>query len=158
MNDLSSQYRVESENGVERFFLGSTLLALIVRAHHQKEGISFFTPNEFSQQLAYMRHPAEYVVLPHVHNPVSRSVELTQEVLILRKGKVRLDIYSSDHTYLQSCLLYTGDIILLAHGGHGLKMLEESEIVEVKQGPYVGDADKTRFTPANEEHIILPAE
>lgn len=156
-DDIELQLKVVGERGVERFYFGSTLLAIIIRAGHQKDGINFFTPHEFSQQLACMSHPASYVILPHVHNVIARSVELTQEVLLIRKGKVRIDLYSSECHYLKSCLLYAGDIILLAYGGHGIKVLEAAEIVEVKQGPYVGEADKTRFTPIEESQVqIVP--
>jgi hypothetical protein len=124
---------------------GSTL-ALILRANYHAEGIKFFTPNDFSQQLGYMNRPEGYVIPPHVHNPVAREVHYTKEVLIIKSGKLRADFYDEDQNYLESRILEMGDIVLLAFGGHGFEMLENSEIVEVKQGPYAGDADKTRFT------------
>ena len=113
---------------------------------YHAEGIEFFTPNEFSQQLGYMNRPEGYVIPPHVHNPVAREVEYTKEVLVVRSGKIRVDFYDEAQTYLESRILHQGDIILLAYGGHGFEMLEDSEIVEVKQGHYAGEADKTRFT------------
>lgn len=158
MSDGPTKFRVETEEGIQRFYDDSTLLALVIRTGQNKKGIHFFTPDEFSQQLAYMRHPASHVVLPHVHNPVSRSVVLTQEVLFIRAGRVRLDLYTENRHYLRSCFLHAGDIVLLAHGGHGLKVLEEAEIVEVKQGPYVGEADKTRFTPVEDSLVRMTAE
>jgi hypothetical protein len=121
------------------------LLALILRAGYRAEGIKFFTPNEFSQQLGYMNRPRGYVVPPHVHNPVAREVHFTKEVLFIKSGKVRVDFYDDAQNYLESRLLHQGDVVLLAFGGHGFEMLEDSEIIEVKQGPYAGEADKTRF-------------
>ncbi|HEY9604707.1 MAG TPA: hypothetical protein V6C85_24095 [Allocoleopsis sp.] len=121
------------------------LLALIVSNKFNQPGIHFFTPNELSQQLAYMRHPAGKVIQPHVHNPVPREVEYTQEVLFIKKGKLRVDFYNNQQQYLESRILETGDVILLVTGGHGFEALEEIEMVEVKQGPYVGEHDKTRF-------------
>ena len=44
-----------------------------------------------------------------------------------------------------STILRTGDVILLASGGHGFEVLEELEMYEIKQGPYIGEDDKTRF-------------
>lgn len=128
------------------------LLALIVSHQFQKPGIHFFTPNELSQQLAYMRHPAGKMIQPHVHNPVAREVSYTQEVLFIRKGKMRVDFYDETQKYLESRILEGGDVILLATGGHGFEVIEEIEMFEVKQGPYAGEADKTRFTaiPASE--------
>jgi mannose-6-phosphate isomerase-like protein (cupin superfamily) len=122
-------------------------MALIIRRSFQKDGIAFFTPNNYSQQLGYMGRPAGYTIAPHVHNPVTRQVEFTKEVLFVKKGRVRVDFYSEEQLYLESVILESGDVILLARGGHGFEMLEHTEIFEVKQGPYAGDADKTRFDP-----------
>ena len=130
---------------IESVNFGDITLAVILRADYHAEGIQFFTPNDFSQQLGYMNRPQGYVIPPHVHNPVAREVQFTKEVLIIRSGKVRVDFYDDDQNYLESRILNQGDIVLLAFGGHGFEMLEASEIVEVKQGPYAGEADKTRF-------------
>ena len=121
------------------------LLALIVLGTFREPGIHFFTPNDLSQQLAFMRHPAGKRIQPHVHNPVPREVHYTQEVLFIRKGRLRVDFYSEQQSYLESRVLEAGDAILLIQGGHGFEVLEEVEMIEVKQGPYVGEQDKTRF-------------
>ena len=130
---------------IEPIHHNSQMLALILRANFHAEGIQFFTPDEFSQQLGYMNRPTGYVIPPHVHNPVVREVQYTKEVLFIRSGRVRVDFYSEEQEYLESTILESGDIILLAYGGHGFEMLEPTEIIEVKQGPYAGDGDKTRF-------------
>lgn len=130
---------------IEHISHAGELMAIIVRAAFSNPGISFFTPNELSQQLAYMRHPAGKVIQPHVHNPVPREVHFTQEVLFIRKGVLRVDFYDNDQNYLESRMLHGGDTILLATGGHGFEVVEEVEMIEVKQGPYAGEADKTRF-------------
>lgn len=130
---------------IEKISHNNVLLAIIIRADYKKDGIEFFTPDDFSQQLAYMNRPTGYLIEPHVHNSVPREVHLTQEVLLIRKGKVRVDFYSQDKVYLESRVLETGDVILLASGGHGFTMLEPTEMIEIKQGPYAGEADKTRF-------------
>jgi mannose-6-phosphate isomerase-like protein (cupin superfamily) len=124
------------------------LLALIVRSEFRREGITFFTPSDLSQQLAFMSHPAGRVIEPHIHNPVPRQVSYTQEVLLIRRGRLRVDFYNELQNYLESRELREGDVILLATGGHGFEVLEDLEMFEVKQGPYAGDDDKTRFTPA----------
>ncbi|MCH7386266.1 hypothetical protein MMO39_02955 [Acinetobacter modestus] len=129
------------------------LLSIIIHHSFQKQGIEFFTPDNFSQQLAYMKRPKEYVIPPHVHNVVSREVTLTQEVLLIKSGKVRVDFYDDDKNYLESVIVAKGDVILLAGGGHGFEMLEESEIIEVKQGPYAGEKDKVRFEPISKEDL-----
>ena len=130
-------------------------LAFILRAEFRVDGIRFFTPSDFSQQLGYMNRPAGYVIEPHVHNPVVREVQYTKEVLFIRCGRVRVDFYDDEQRYLESRALNTGDVILLAHGGHGFEMLEPTEMIEVKQGPYAGDADKTRFEPVDACSVVI---
>ena len=121
------------------------LLALILRTQFKKNGIEFFTPNTFSQQLGYMNRPKGYKIKPHLHNLVKREVKQTQEVLFIKSGRIKVNFYDKKKVYLESITLEKGDIILLASGGHGFEMLENSEIIEVKQGPYVGESDKERF-------------
>lgn len=130
-------------------------LAFIIRRDFKVDGIRFFTPNEFSQQLGYMNRPQGYVIPPHVHNPVVREVQFTKEVLLIKSGKIRVDFYGDDQSYLESRILNVGDVVLLAFGGHGFEMLEASEIIEVKQGPFAGEEDKTRFSPIPSEQIRL---
>jgi len=130
---------------VERIIDEQKLLAIIVSNRFDMKGVHFFTSNELSQQLAYMRHPAGRVIQPHVHNPVPREIHYTQEVLFIKRGKLRVDFYSERLVYLTSRFLEAGDVLLLATGGHGFEVLEEIEMIEVKQGPYAGDSDKTRF-------------
>jgi hypothetical protein len=91
-----------------------------------------------------------------VHNPVSRAVEFTQEALFLRRGRLRVDFYSEAGIYLESRELSAGDVILLIRGGHGFEVLEEIEMVEVKQGPYVGDSDKRRINAIAASERRLP--
>lgn len=127
------------------------LLALIIPNNYQKDGIEFFTPDDFSQQLAYMKHPKGKIIQPHVHNLVMREVHFTQEVLFLKRGKLRVDFFDDDQIYIESYILEAGDVILLSSGGHGFEVLEEIEMIEVKQGPFVGELDKTRFQSTIQE-------
>ena len=131
------------------------IISIIIRSQYKAEGIKFFTPDDFSQQLAYMNREKGYAIPPHVHNPVERKVYLTQEVLFIKSGKVRVDYYDDDRQYLESRMLNLGDVVLFSGGGHGFTMMENSEIVEVKQGPYSGEKDKTRFEPITDEEIKL---
>jgi hypothetical protein len=132
------------------------LLAVIVRSDFREPGITFFTDNELSQQMGFMRHPVGKVIEPHVHNHISRSVNYTQEALFIRRGKIRVDFYSDGQDYLFSHVLESGDVILLISGGHGFEILEEVEMIEVKQGPYAGDRDKTRFTGVSADKTFSP--
>jgi len=139
---------------IEAIYHEGMTLAILLRANHCVEGIEFFTPNDFSQQLGYMNRPQGYVIPPHVHNPVLREVQFTKEVLFIKSGKVRVDFYDDDQNYLESRTLEQGDVILLAFGGHGFEMLVQTEMIEVKQGPYAGEVDKTRFEPIAFDHVI----
>lgn len=121
------------------------ILSIILRSDYQSTGIKFFTPLDFSQQLGYMNRPKGHVIPAHIHKHVQRQVIHTQEVLFIKSGKVRVDFFDESGGYVESSTLFKGDTILLASGGHGFEMLEASEIIEVKQGPYIGEEDKMRF-------------
>lgn len=138
---------------VEKIKKKDKLLAMIIRNNYSCEGVDFITPNEYSQQVAYMHHPTGKMIDAHVHNMVHRNVVLTQEVLFIKKGILRVDFYDDYEDYLESKELYAGDIILLVSGGHGFQVMEEVEMIEVKQGPYAGDNDKKRFEGIKEEQI-----
>ena len=133
------------EKIIKKIYDGEELLAIIITSEFSEKGIHFFTPDDFSQQLGYMNHPKGKVILPHIHNPIPRKVEYTQEVLFIKSGKIRVDFYDLSREYLESHNLSENDVILLIKGGHGFEVLEDLEMFEIKQGPYVGDSDKTRF-------------
>jgi hypothetical protein len=139
---------------IENIYCKEKLMGIIIRSDFKKEGITFFTPGEFSQQLGYMNRPAGYLIEPHIHKHLERKVLYTQEVLLIRSGVVRVDFYDEVQNYLQSRTLETGDVILLASGGHGFEILEDAEIIEIKQGPYSSENDKVRFTNIKNNLVI----
>jgi mannose-6-phosphate isomerase-like protein (cupin superfamily) len=139
---------------VRKIMKDSITLAVIIDATYNKEGVEFFTPGNYSQQLGYMQHGKGYSIPPHTHNIIPREVELTQEVLYIKKGKVRVDFYDNEQTYLESTIVQTGDVILLAAGGHGFEMLEKTEMIEIKQGPYLEEEDKIRFKPIDPKKVV----
>ncbi len=140
--------RETADSAPDEVWYGGHLIALIIRASFQTDGIRFFTDRSLSQQLGYMRRPKGYAIQPHAHNKVHRDVEYTQEVLVVRRGRLRVDLYDDEHRFLTDRILEPGDIILLASGGHGFEMLDDVEMVEIKQGPYTPTDDKTFFTQA----------
>lgn len=144
----------QSESFVEQISSEGRSLAIILRSQFKSKGIHFFSPGDFSQQLGYMNRPSGYVIPPHVHNPVPREVQYTKEVLFIKSGRVRVDFYDDNQTYLESLVLESGDVILLAYGGHGFEMLEPTEMIEVKQGPYAGDQDKIRFEGISADQAV----
>ena len=143
------------EDLIKKIEFDGKIFAIIIKNDYSKEGVDFFTPNDFSQQLAYMKHPKGKKIDAHLHNVVKREVSYTKEVLIIRKGKLRVDFYRDDQSYIESHIVEQGDIILLAFGGHGFECLEEVEMIEIKQGPYLGEQDKIRFTGVNDNEVKL---
>ena len=141
--------------GVKYISDKEALLAIIIYDTLNEEGVHFLTDHHLSQQLAYMKHPSGKVIKPHFHNPVPRNVQFTQEVLFIKKGKLRVDFYSSNQEYIESYILKEGNVILLIGGGHGFEVIEDIEMFEVKQGPYAGDRDKTLFEPCPNERIVM---
>jgi len=123
------------------------ILAMILRAEFDQNGIKFFTPDDFPQQLGYMKHPKGHKIIPHLHNKLKREVFYTFEVLFIKSGKVKVNFYNDDKEFLKDDVLNEGDVILLAYGGHGFEIIEDCEMIEIKQGPYAGEDDKTRFDP-----------
>jgi len=138
---------------VETIFSGQNTLAVIVRSWIDIPGISFFTPGNFSQQLAYIQHPSGKTIVPHMHKIVRREVTRTLEVLLVRKGRLRVDLYDDSQSYVESRILWAGDVILLVSGGHGFEALEPVEMFEVKQGPYAGDSDKIQIESVPPDEI-----
>lgn len=121
------------------------IIAIIILNSFDEPGITFFSPNDFIQQVGSLCHPKGHKIKPHVHNNVQRITNGTQEVLIIRKGLIKIDFFSLNRKYLCSRELSSGDVILLASGGHGITVLEPTSIMEVKNGPYNPNSDKARF-------------
>jgi hypothetical protein len=121
-------------------------LGLIVRAGYPASGVEFLTPDHFGQQLALMQRPKGELIQPHIHLPVNRELNGTQEVIIMKSGRMRVDYYENTREYVGSTVLEAGDIALMNSGGHGFELLEDSVFIEVKQGPFVEGKDKVRFT------------
>jgi hypothetical protein len=140
---------------IQKIVHNGEIIAIIIGNDFKQDGLAFFTENHYSQQLGYMNRPEGYAIAPHLHNLHKREVFQTQETLFIRSGKVRVDFYEDEHTYLESRILSKGDILLLVSGGHGFKMLEPTEIIEVKQGPYMEKEDKVRFQEVEESKIII---
>ncbi|MFB6224896.1 MAG: hypothetical protein ABEI13_00385 [Candidatus Paceibacteria bacterium] len=133
----------------------SRIIAIIVRHTYNDDGVNFFTPSEFSQQLAYMKRPKNEEINAHIHNRVERSVNYTQEVLIIRSGRLRVDFYTPQKIYLHSRILEAGDVILLASGGHGFKVIDDVEMFEIKQGPYFEQDDKKIFDGCSPDQVDI---
>ena len=137
-------------SSIEPISVGETLLAYVVRADATQATTSFITGDDASFQAGFVVYPAGGSVVPHVHLPVVRTVVGTSELLLVRKGRCIVDIYGEDRALVASRELGAGDLVLSISGGHGFRMLEDTVLFEVKQGPYSGQAEKARFDPAGE--------
>jgi mannose-6-phosphate isomerase-like protein (cupin superfamily) len=146
-NRLVWNCNFEERRMIEQIEHNGIIFAIIIRNNYSEQGVTFCTPNEYSQQLAYMSHPKGKIIQAHIHNPVKREVLYTKEVLFIKKGKLKANFYTDDKKFVDSAILESGDCILLASGGHGFECLDDVEMIEVKQGPYAGEQDKTRFEP-----------
>ena len=145
---------------IEKIFNKKKLYALIVRNKYKnKKGINFFTDKKASQQVGFMKHKKDYIILPHKHNKRKKTaiakIDTTTEVLIILKGILRVDFYNTKEKYLFSKKLYANDLIMLSSGGHGFKVLRDVEMIEVKQGPYFISKDKVKFDKTNESQIKI---
>jgi hypothetical protein len=121
-------------------------IAIILRRHFSAAESRFFSPADFSQQFGFLVHHRGHIIPAHFHKKIQREIFLTQEVLLIKKGEIQVNLYSNEQQFLTSRVLHAGDIIFLCSGGHGFTMRQDCEIVEVKQGPYSGrDSDKENF-------------
>lgn len=119
---------------------GKQIIALVFRHRLKANGVRFLTPSDYTLQLGLIEHPAGKMVRDHIHRQdIKYKVDTTQEFLYIEKGKVRVNLYTSKWKEVRKVILGTGDFVLFVGGGHGLKVLEDCRIIEVKQGPYPGE-------------------
>ncbi len=133
------------QKGLELCYNNNELYCIIIRSGFESEELTFFTPVNFSQQLGYLPHKKNSIIKPHIHLYSKREVFYTQEVLFIKKGKVKVNFYDSDKKHVFSEVIECGDFILLCGGGHGFEVIEDSCMIEIKQGPFLGKDDKQRF-------------
>lgn len=129
---------VQAVEGVEEIKGADQTLAIVIRHYATAEGVCFLTPPDYPFQIGLLGHEAGNRIRAHIHPPVERCTDKLMEYLLVQSGSVRVHVYGDDGTLVRIVTLGTGDSILLAGGGHGFDILEDTQMVEVKQGPYVG--------------------
>ena len=134
--------------GIEAICDGDATLAFIISAQATSETTDFFSSDADSFQAGFVVYPAGGQVEAHLHLPVVREVVGTSELLVVRSGRCIVDIYSDDRRLVSSHELMAGDAVLSLGGGHGFRMIEDTVLFEIKQGPYGGLAEKERFATA----------
>ena len=141
---------------IEEIKYKKKLFALVVSGKYRnKKGITFFTPDQATQQFGYMKYKKGYIINPHKHNKRLTKILRTTEVILLLKGVLRVDFYNQQKKYLFSKILKEKDIIMLVHGGHGFKVIKDVEMIEVKQGPYRLAKDKIKFDKVDEKKVKI---
>jgi hypothetical protein len=132
-------------HGIEKFSEGDALLAWVIRAGPLPERTTFLTPQDFSQQVGFVVYGAGAEIPRHFHLPVERKIVGTTEVILVKRGRCDADIYGESRKHVATVSLSEGDMIIMLRGGHGFRIHEDTVLLEVKQGPYTGVADKERF-------------
>lgn len=120
-------------------------VATIIRDNYKPDKTTFVTPDSYYQQAGFVVYPQGGKVKRHSHLPLQRHLVGTPEALMVRKGKVEVDLFSLDKEFLGTWTLDQGDLILLVAGGHSCRCLEDTVLLEIKQGPYTGLVEKEHF-------------
>ena len=117
------------------------LIAIIIKNNFKKKEINFLTPNKLSLQVGYMNHNKNHKIKPHHHLKQKRVVHNTNEILYIKKGRLRVNFFLNGKKFTHR-ILSSGDLIAIVSGGHGFDIIEKTEIIEVKQGPFSKKKDK----------------
>ncbi len=123
---------------VERIEYNGTRYAEIIWADTRVEHTTFFSPPESSFQFGLLAHQAGFTEPPHYHKPVTRTIDDLQQMFVVQRGVIGLDLYSDDGRLLRQVTLRAGDAIVLIHGVHALRAIEDFQCISVKQGPFLG--------------------
>lgn len=130
---------------IERVTHNNFTYAIVVRSEYRSNHIDFINDENDLLQVGYMSHNKDHKIIPHRHKDYERNINGTQEVLIIQEGKLRTNFFDENNNHVCSVTLNKGDLILLLGGAHGFDVLEDLSMIEVKNGPYAGDQDKTKF-------------
>jgi mannose-6-phosphate isomerase-like protein (cupin superfamily) len=123
----------------------NVLTSIIIRRDFRPTGTTFVTSPDLAQQVGFVVYPAGGVIKRHIHKNVDRQNISSSEALIVREGKLEIDIYDENKNLVATRILEAGDFVLMASGGHGFRVLEPTVLLEVKLGPYGGAEDKELF-------------
>jgi hypothetical protein len=95
--------------------------------------------------VGFVVHAAGGEVKRHYHVPIERKIDFTPEVLVVRSGRCEMDVFDDDQNLVATHELIEGDVMVMVGGGHGFRFLEDTVLLEVKQGPYYGTDEKKYF-------------
>jgi hypothetical protein len=120
---------------------GGITYAEIIWAGTRVDRTTFYSPPESSFQFGLLAHAAGYEEEPHFHKAVPRRIEDLQQMFVLQRGVVDVQLYTDDRRLFREVRLAAGDAIVLVHGIHAIKVVEEFQALSVKQGPFFGDEE-----------------
>jgi len=127
---------------IEEITSNGATLAYIIGSSSSQEKTHFPTPPHMELQVGFVVYPAGGVIAAHRHPPVSRKIQGTCEVIIVRQGRCEVDLYAENPQPVTTRELRQGDVLVVVSGGHGFRMKEDTVLLEVKQGPYLGASEK----------------
>jgi len=130
---------------LETIALDGLVLAYIARRAPLPEQTTFITPDNCNLQIGHVVYPAGGEITRHMHLPVERRIIGTTEVLMVQRGRCEVDVFGPERQLVTTCELRMGDMLIAVAGGHGFRVLEDTVLLEIKQGPYPGGAEKERF-------------
>ncbi|WP_440635455.1 WbuC family cupin fold metalloprotein [Candidatus Pelagibacter sp. HIMB1746] len=131
---------------IKNIKVNNEIVAKVFKYRKKKfKGIKFFTPNTDNLQVGLMSHPKGHIIQPHFHKNTKKIIKHMSELLILYSGKLQVFFYNKKNKKIKSIILNKKDMILLIKGSHGFKTLKKTEMLEIKQGPFLGDKDKIRL-------------
>jgi hypothetical protein len=123
---------------IEVIEYGGTRYAEVIRADARVPKTRFFSPADSSFQFGLLAHEAGFVEPPHYHRPFSRTIDDLQQMFVVQRGVVAVALYADDGSLLSEVILKAGDAIVLIHGVHAIRVIEDMQCISVKQGPFLG--------------------
>ncbi|HLF19727.1 MAG TPA: hypothetical protein VI704_02960 [Bacteroidota bacterium] len=129
--------------GIETIEYNGIKYAEIIWSNVSVDHTTFYSPAESSFQFGLLAHKAGFVEPPHYHKPVKRTIVDLQQMFVVQRGVVVVQLYSDDGNLLREITMHSGDAIVLIHGVHAIKVVEDMQCISVKQGPFLGtESDK----------------
>lgn len=124
--------------GVETIEYGGTKYAEVIRSGERVSSTTFYSPSESSFQFGLLAHDAGFVEAPHYHAATTRTITDLQQMFVVQRGVVAVLLYSDAGELLREVVLRAGDAIVLVHGVHAIRVIEDMQCISVKQGPFLG--------------------
>ena len=123
------------------------ILSIVYREEDWVEGLNFITPDNLFIQVGSWWYQKGKKLDSHIHNEFSRKATRTQEMVYVKRGSMRVILYTEGKEYYDEYILKTGDLAVFVYGGHGYEILEDgTQIIEAKNGPFIDvETDKTKF-------------